>query len=99
MLLTVRRIAVAAAALAALAVPAAAAPDEPRLLALEGRSDGERPRLVEVDPLTLQSVGDSLDLPDTAYQAWSRSPGGSTLALAPWNVPRVRLLAVDGLRR
>jgi hypothetical protein len=99
MLLTVRRAAVVAAALVLLAVPAAAVSDEPLLLALERRGDTDRPRLVEVDPLTLEAAGDALDLPDTAYQAWSRSPDGSTLALAPWDVPRVRLVAADGLER
>jgi hypothetical protein len=99
MLLAARRGAAVASVLGLLALPAPAAPDGPLLLGLERRPDDVRPRLVEVDPLTLEAAGDALDLPDTAYQAWSRSPDGSTVALAPWDVARVRLVAADGLRR
>ena len=99
MLLTVRRIAVAASALVLLALPAQAAPGGQVLLGIERPADSLRPRLVEVDPVTLEAAGDALDLPDTGYEAWSRSPDGSTIALAPWNVARVRLVAADGLRR
>src|SRR5215204_2117129 len=99
MLLTARRSATVAVALAVLALPARGAPAGSLLLGLERATGTDRPRLVEVDPITLEAAGDALELPDTAYQAWSRSPDGSTVALAPWDVARVRLVAADRLRR
>jgi hypothetical protein len=88
----------AALAAATLALGAQADPSATPLLALRMGDDSDRLQLQEVDPLTLAPAGASLQLRDKSIAAWSRSPDGGRLALAPWDVPRVTIVERTGLR-
>jgi hypothetical protein len=87
-----------ALAVAVLALPGAATSSSEPLLALQWDAQQEALWLLEVDPLTLEPAGRSLQLRDKSVTSWSGSPDGRLLALGPWDVPRITIVDRASLR-